>query len=31
MMAQGFLFDKPLPKTDFEDRMMLGQYPDPEA
>ncbi len=30
MMAQGFLFDKPLPKEDFEDRMMIGQYPVPE-
>ncbi len=30
MMAQGYLFDKPLPKEDFEDRMMIGQYPNPE-
>lgn len=30
MMAQGYLFDKPLPKEDFEDRMMIGQYPVPE-
>lgn len=31
MMAQGYLFDKPLPKDDFEDRMMIGQYPVPEG
>lgn len=30
MMAQGYLFDKPLPKEDFEDRMMIGQYPAPQ-
>jgi EAL domain-containing protein (putative c-di-GMP-specific phosphodiesterase class I) len=31
LYAQGFLFDRPLPVREFEQRMLVGSYPLPEA